>query len=1085
MARVAEAEVERLKAEVSLVSLVQTHGVELRKAGADLVGRCPFHEDRTPSLVVSPGKNLWHCLGACQAGGSVVDWVMRAQGVSFRHAVELLRDGMPTPSPSSGRSSAGTSAPMSVPKRSTVRRLPAPVQASAADAELLAQVVGFYARVLTESPDALGYLRRRRIAHPEALSTFRLGYADRTLGLRLPDKRRAAGAELRGRLTALGVFRSSGHEHLAGSLVIPVFDSDGAVSELYGRKVRDDLRPGTPKHLYLPGAHRGVFNEPALAASDEIILCESLVDALTLWCAGFRHVTAAYGTAGFTADHAEAFARHRVRRVLIAYDNDTAGNTAAATLATSLLAEGVECFRVQFPPGKDVNDVAVAARNPTDVLGRALRTATWMGKGAAPKTRHHAPVLPERGKPSAPAAPPPEPVSFSAAGVGLDEPPAVPTAEPPAEPTEPATGPAGQAGQAGPVAASLVSPAPAVDPGDGPQVSEREVLLTFAERRWRVRGLGKASSFDLLRVNLMCSVPDGRGGVRFHVDTLDLYAARARAAFLAAAAAELALDPEVVKRDLGRVLLACEQLADDVVTAAQTAEPEPARMSEDEQSAALALLRDPHLVARIVADFATAGVVGEATNCLVGYLAATSRKLSRPLAIIVQSTSAAGKSALMDAVLSFVPDQEQVRFSAMTGQSLFYLGETDLAHKVLAIAEEEGATRAAYALKLLQSDGEISIASTGKDTASGRLVTHTYRVTGPTAIILTTTSIEVDEELLNRCLVLTVDEDRAQTRAIHARQRAAQTLSGLVASAQREQVLTLHRNAQRLLEPLSVVNPFADRLTFTDTATRTRRDHVKYLTLIATVTLLHQHQRPIKTTSPTGGAGAPLRYVETTAADIALANSLAHEVLGRSLDELPPGTRRLLEALHGHVHGRCEREGLDADLVRFTRRQLRETLGFGDTQLKVHLARLVDLELVLAHRTEAGALAYELSWHPDSGTGGRVLPGLLDPTTLDPTTLDPTTLDDAATTPGRSGSQGSRSGPGRGPVVPRSAPGRGDLHEVKLLSHNGSRPATGADGPERTDPGAHEQGDGVVEDAFDDDAVDVDVAVVAVAGGSR
>jgi hypothetical protein len=222
----------------------------------------------------------------------------------------------------------------------------------------------------------------------------------------------------------------------------------------------------------------------------------------------------------------------------------------------------------------------------------------------------------------------------------------------------------------------------------------------------------------------------------------------------------------------------------------------------------------------------------------------------------------------------------------MTGQSLFYVGESDLAHKVLAIAEEEGASRAAYALKLLQSEGEISIASTGKDTATGRLVTHTYRVSGPTAIVLTTTSIEIDEELLNRCLVLTVDEDRAQTRAIHDRQRQAQTLTGLQAAVEREQVLTLHRNAQRLLEPLAVVNPFADRLTFTDTATRTRRDHVKYLTLITAVTLLHQHQRRIKTTTAGIGSGTPVRYVETTVADIALANRLAHAVLGQSLDEL-------------------------------------------------------------------------------------------------------------------------------------------------------------------------------------------------------
>jgi hypothetical protein len=84
---------------------------------------------------------------------------------------------------------------------------------------------------------------------------------------RLPGKRRRDGAELRGRLETLGIFRGSGHEHLAGSLVIPVLDEAGNVSEVYGRKVRDDLRAGTPRHLYLPGPHRGVWNLPAVAAS--------------------------------------------------------------------------------------------------------------------------------------------------------------------------------------------------------------------------------------------------------------------------------------------------------------------------------------------------------------------------------------------------------------------------------------------------------------------------------------------------------------------------------------------------------------------------------------------------------------------------------------------------------------------------------------------------------------------------------------------------------------------------------------------------------------------------------------------------
>ena len=92
MARIPEQEMERLKGEVSLVRLVESKGIALRKHGAvDLIGLCPFHDDREPSLVVTPSKNLWHCLGACGTGGTVIDWVMRSEGVSFRHAVELLR----------------------------------------------------------------------------------------------------------------------------------------------------------------------------------------------------------------------------------------------------------------------------------------------------------------------------------------------------------------------------------------------------------------------------------------------------------------------------------------------------------------------------------------------------------------------------------------------------------------------------------------------------------------------------------------------------------------------------------------------------------------------------------------------------------------------------------------------------------------------------------------------------------------------------------------------------------------------------------------------------------------------------------
>ena len=168
---------------------------------------------------------------------------------------------------------------------------------------------------------------------------------NRTLGYRLPEKNRKAGAELRGKLQEIGILRDSGHEHFNGSLVVPIMDEHGTITEIYGRKILGNrLRKGTAQHLYLPGPHEGVWNVQAFKASSEIILCEALLDAMTFWVHGFRNVTASYGTSGFTASHLAALKQHDIKRVLIAYDRDEAGNTAAAKLADKLQAEGIDCL---------------------------------------------------------------------------------------------------------------------------------------------------------------------------------------------------------------------------------------------------------------------------------------------------------------------------------------------------------------------------------------------------------------------------------------------------------------------------------------------------------------------------------------------------------------------------------------------------------------------------------------------------------------------------------------------------------------------------------------------------------------------
>jgi len=1007
VARIPADELARLKREVDLVALVERSGVELTKKGADLVGLCPFHDDTEPSLVVTPAKNLWHCLGACQAGGSVIDWVMRREGVSFRHAVELLRRDVPLSSKANTLSSPppGPSAALDL----------APIAAPAdGDRELLERVVMHYHATLLESPEALEYLERRGIASTEAIERFRLGYANRTLGYRLPPKKVKAGAEIRGRLQELGVLRKSGHEHFNGSLVVPIFDrppeDSGRVVEMYGRKIRDDLRKGTPAHLYLPGPHRGVWNLSALASSKEVILTESLIDALSFWCAGFRNVTAAYGTKGFTREHREAFAAYGIERVLIAFDRDAAGDTAAAKLAEVLAENGIECYRIQFPRGMDANEYAAKVRPMKKALGLLIHNAAWMGTGA----------------PAKPAEQPELPSSLAAFV------PAVP--EPAAAATEPAASPV-------PAAPKLDIPA---------EVREQEVVIPLDDRRYRVRGLERNRSYDTLKVNLLA-----RRGDAFHVDTLDLYQARQRKAFLQQAATELEVKEDLVKRDLGRVLLKLEELQEVQLREALEPKDKPKELSEAERAEALELLRSPDLASRILSDLDRAGLVGEETNKLVGYLVAVSRKLAHPLAVVIQSSSAAGKSSLMEAVLSLVPEEDRVQYSAMTGQSLFYMGETDLSHKVLAIVEEEGAERASYALKLLQSEGELTIASTGKDPKSGKLVTHEYRVEGPVAIFLTTTAIDVDEELLNRAIVLTVDEERSQTRAIHRLQRERRTLAGLLAGAERSEVLRVHANAQRLLEPLAVVNPYAPELTFLDTRTRTRRDHEKYLTLIDAIALLSQHQRDVRSVER---GGRTLRYVEVELADIELANRLAHEVLGRSLDELPPQTRRFLERLDAQVSAWAESEGIERSELRFRARDVREALGLGATQVKVHLRRLVDLEYVIVHATGHGVgTAYELVYRGEGGDGRPFLPGLINVEKLrERCRYDG---DRSGSSEGRPGSEAKRSGTGRPLAGPRPGSGRSLKRAAKgrkekgLQSTEPGRPRNSTSGGTKTGAG--------------------------------
>jgi len=885
MPRIPEEEIERIKTETNLVALIQSRGVALNQQGLNWTGFCPFHEDKqTPNLIVTPSKGLFRCMAAnCGKSGNAIQFVQWHDGVSFRHAFELLASGGKVAFEQSG----------GVAKKSTAPKLPCPIDPEDS-AKILAQVSDYYAERLSKNPDALAYLASRGLDDESLIERFKIGFSDRTLGLRIPHGRRKDGSELREQLKTLGVYRENGREHLLGCVTVLVRNVQGEAVQIYGRRI-DPKAPKENRHLYLARPLAGIFNATALTAR-EIILTESIIDALTFIRHGMESTTCTFGTENFTEELFEAIRAAKIETVRLAFDADEAGEKATAKIAAKLQAIGIECYQIKFPWKTDANQYALDQGG--EALKNAVRNALWL----------------ESSKVIEPLV---QSLSLAANLLAAKE------GKVSDKPNEPELSQVGDSHE-----------------------------ITFGSRLYRIGGLNKNNSPEVLKITLRITCEG-----LMHVDSLDLYRDGERRKFIERAAEETTLEKDLLKRDLGKLLLLLEQAQEqrlNTTSEAQGIEP----MSEAERNEALELLRSPDLLKRITTAYAQAGITGEQTNLLAAYLAATSRKLNKPLAIIIQSTSAAGKSTLMDAVLSFFPSEEQIKYSAMTGQSLYYLGETNLKHKILAIVEEEGAEKASYALKLLQSEGELTIASTGKDPHSGRMETQEYHVEGPVAIVFTTTSIDIDEELMNRCLVLTVDESRDQTERIHELQREARTIEGILASEKRKDIQRIMQNAQRLIVPMRIANPFARHLTFTSGRTRTRRDHEKYLTLIDTIALLHQHQRQaIKHTI----SGREIEMLPVTLEDIEAANRIAPEVLGRSLDELPPQTRRLLESIKSLVRTKMKKEKVEQRLSLFSRRELRDFTGWSQMQVRRHLERLQELEHVTTRGGRNGlTIKYEL-----------------------------------------------------------------------------------------------------------------------------
>lgn len=829
--------------------------MKLTRKGTDYFARCPWHEDDTPSLSITPAKGLFHCFG-CGAKGNALQFIQKMEGTSFPAAVkkaEALRGteaAAPAVAPSQSRVNEDEIA--AALKRHHLERLQTLLENAFASME----------DAFRQSAPARAYLGQKRglpflLSLPVG-SPLRLGYCPPQFGSRFDAKDKE-------RLTELGLLREDGKPHFENCVVFPLRDTEGIPRGLYGRKVS-----GEGSHYFMRGERKGVF---ALhdgtfargAGSDFAYITESVIDALSLHQIGVPSVLALHGVNGFTPCHEEWLKAKAIRTVYLLLDGDRPGKEAAVKLAARLKAFNLAVHILELPEGEDPN--------------------SFFSLAAPPRTRKDLEALP--GFPNRPKA-----------------------------------------------AFTLKK--------DGDTYT-----ATTPRRSYAVTGLS-AVGFDRLRVTLKCSPI--QNPARFHIDSLDLYVAKARAAFVDGLCAELGGNAEEAHQELKALIPLLEEARLKLKEGpAERAAPE---MDDADKAEALAALKDPDLIKNLLKGFEDLGMIGEEKAKLIGYLGTVSRFLEQPLGMLIISRSGAGKTALQDAICSLVPDESLIKYTRLTGQALFYKEQDGLKYKVLAIEEEDGMQQALYSIRTLASSQRLCVATTRSDPKTGKLKTDEYTVEGPVFIMIATTNPDaLDAETRSRFIILTIDESEAQTKKIMDARKAAYTLEGRMRLKEKKTFLSRFHAMQRLLKPIEVVNNFAPFLDYPFDRLQMRREFGKYMTLINAIALLHQYQRPQKGMRINGEA---VPYIEVTEADIALANELVLAFFPNSLDELAPHTRRLTSEIAKFIKAR----GGD---TRFTRKDLRDACGWNDYSIRQGLEQLCTLGYVGKVSGQNGvAFLYEL-----------------------------------------------------------------------------------------------------------------------------
>ncbi|MCG8570383.1 MAG: CHC2 zinc finger domain-containing protein [Spirochaetes bacterium] len=848
-----EIEKDAVKRQVDIVSLFKYFGVKLKKVGSSYQGLCPWHDDTNPSLSVSPGgqNSFFKCFG-CGKSGDVFTLVELMRGYDFKGAMDFL-------SKWSNNEPAGEvkGKPKKVKDEPLKIVIDDPDKENVGAVEVLdkapeitlTQIAEYYQKCLNEK--ALSYLKSRGFTDLELIRRFKIGFSDGSLIEKLSDNQQES-------LAKTGLLKKSKEngyfEAFGDHIVFPITDETGQVVELYGRSIAGKSKY---PHLYQTGGHKGIFNYKAAKVYDEIILTESIIDALSLIQPGLANTTACFGTNGFTEHHLKALKEGNVKRVIIAFDNDEAGQKASEKLKNELLPEGFEVKIISPISFKDWNESLVAGISKSEI--EKLISEAQSHKQAEEKKDF---------------------------------------------------------------------------------IHKRENKLDIfilGGITYKLAGVKEIFVINL-KVNITAEIPGD-----FFVDSVDLCSYRSRMVFSNNLSERFAVEPKRIENHLLKILKFLEEQRQKILNPDE----ETADLTEEEKETGLAFLKSPDLFDLIVEDMTTLGYVGEDLNKQLIYLCATSRLMDDPISVLIVSESASGKSYLTDTVKKLIPPDQVISITSLSDQALNYLD--DLEHKFLVFGEAIHNDIIEHQIREMLSSKELTRLVTMKDEKTGNMVSKMIKKKVISSNVMSTTNYRINPENASRYFLVSADESEEQTRRIHQAQRSKYSLESHYKKLDKiPGIIAKHHAAQRLLKPVMITNPFAPLLDFPVTLMRLRRDHDRFIDLIASVCFLRQYQKEIKT-------DGNISYIECDLEDYTIAYQIMiHGVLSSTLADLPASANELYEALRELSREAGEEKEVKTNEVTFTQRDIREKTGFGHTWVKTHLKLLVDYEYVELVRGGSG-----------------------------------------------------------------------------------------------------------------------------------